>query len=128
MQNQINPEADIRDPNQKLPDHAARSMSAKGKYDVDCSCQHDEPGNGHVNRYGGKKWRTHRRHAQHNQQNSPPDGERRSLTYNVDCGILCHGNLLEKAETSYLKHRLSAFSRVPHFSRLLREVGLLIVQ
>src|ERR1700684_913901 len=105
MQNQIYPEADIGDANQKLPDHAARSMSAKGKYDVDRSCEHDEPGNGHVDRYGGKKWRTDGRHAQHNQQNSPHDEERRSLTYHIDCSVLCHGNLLENADTSYRKRR-----------------------
>src|ERR1700734_2787560 len=100
MQNQMYPEADIGDANQKLPDHAARSMSSKGKYDVDRSCEHDEPSNGHVDRYGGKKWRTHRRHAQHNQQHSPHEGERRSLTYHTACRVLSHGNLLQPAETS----------------------------
>jgi putative SOS response-associated peptidase YedK len=73
---------------------------ATGEDQVDYACQNNQPGDDHVNRHGGKKWRTDRHHTEDNQQNAPQNGNHRSVPYQFDRSVLCHRGLLRKSGLS----------------------------
>jgi hypothetical protein len=46
-------------------------MGLKSEDNVDYTCQHDEPGNQHVNGNSSDEWRRDRYHAEDDQQYTP---------------------------------------------------------
>ena len=103
MHDEVGAEDEIGETDQQLPDHVAGSMSAKGEHKVDHASQGDEPGNDHVDGNGGQERRSNRQYAEDDQQKAPYDGQGGSLAHDIGGSVLCHGDLLRKADLSYLK-------------------------